>query len=251
MSAPSRRSPADEGELRVQVPPGWLQLTGSMSEEQATEAFVATLQADYEDLDGKRTAQLTREYHDARVLARTAGFHISGVLPTLWKSKHPTVWFYGLRVLNGIGGARLNPAALIERYLQVTVAGDGESPMDFYAVDGRVGASLSTTLPRPAVPEVSQPQRNRRGTTVISDALGAVVAALPLPGAPADVLLVFGAAPDVQQRSAMAIFASILIHSAHLVGGEDTGQVASLRTVGMRLEDAFGPGRATAAERTG
>lgn len=250
MNAPSQpssghRSPADEGELRVQVPPGWVPLTGSMSEGEATETFSARLRAEHGDLDEKRRTQMIREYDDARVLARSAGFHLSGVLPTLWKSKHPTVWFYGLRVLKDVGGERLNPAGLVERYLRVAVAGTGEAPIDFYAVDGRVGSSLATTLPRPAVPEVSQPVANRRGRKVISDALGVVVAALSLPGAPRDVLLVFGAAPDVEQRSAMAIFASILIHSAHIVGGS----VASVRTMGMRLEDAFGPGGA--AERTG
>lgn len=240
MNAPAPRSPGGEGELRVQVPPGWLPLTGAVSDEQAEAAFTAAVAPFRDKLNDRGLAALHQTFRDGRQLALGAGFHLAGALPTRWKQKIPTVWFYGMRVLRGVGGGAINPVALVERYLRVGLADPDSAPADFYAVDGRVGTSLHTTLPRQDLPDVEvgiapMPVKRR----LPNDPLGVVVAALPLPGSPRDVLLLFGAAPHAEQRSAMAIFASIMIHSAHVVGGK----ITTLRTVDLHLAEAFGPGQ--------
>ncbi len=75
--------------------------------------------------------------------------------------------------------------------------------------------------------------------------MGLVLAAVPLPGLSDAAGLVVGVSPTLDQRAAMAMFASVMAHSVHVVGEG----VPDVPVVDMTFEDAFGDQRSDGTAR--
>ncbi len=241
--SPAQVGSPPEWELRVQVPPGWIEFVAHEDDEAALAAFDEILEPHRGSLSAEETARLRRDFARARRLSVGANLRIGGAVLTLWEDGRPSVWYYGIWTLGMTELDGVNPVGLLERGLGWALGSD-RSPLslmlvdprqeDFTMVDGRVGSSLHATLRGdllsvpPDVGEVGAPAE-----------MGMVLAAVPLPGLPDAAALVVGVSPTLGQRAAMSVFASVMAHSVHVLGEG----VTDVPDFDMTFEEAFGDER--------
>lgn len=235
--------PPSEWELRVQVPPGWIEFVAHDDDDTALATFDELVEPHRDSLTAEETDQLRRGFARARQLSLGANLRIGGAVLTLWEVDRPTVWYYGVWTFGMAGLAGINPVGLLERGLGWAIDSDRSvlslmlsdtRQEDFDLIDGRVGSSLHATLRTDAIavpPELHDVQ--------VPEQMGLVLAAVPLPGLPEVAALIIGVSPTLDQRAAMSVCASMMAHSAHAVGDG----VADVAAVEMTLDQAFGDRR--------
>lgn len=235
-------SPA-EWELRVQVPPGWIEFVAHEDDEAALAAFDELLEPHRDALSDEQTARLRRDFARARRLSVGANLRIGGAVLTLWEDDLPTVWYYGIWTLGMTERNGVNPVGLVERGLGWALGSDrsalslmlvGSRQEDFALVDGRIGASLHATLRGDSLSTPSDAE----GVELPSE-MGIVLAAVPLPELPQAAALIVGVSPTLDQRAAMSVFASVMAHSVHVLGEG----VTDVPGIDMTVEEAFGDER--------
>lgn len=236
----SRDVEQPEWELRVQVPPGWIEFVAYEDDATAAAAFEALLEP-YAD-------SLSREQHDgmrdqlmwARRMSVAANLRIAGAVLTVWEDEQPTVWYYGAWAFGVAGLDGLNPVGLLERALGWAVESEQsalssllDAPVqeDFTTVDGRTGTSLYAIVRGSRLPSLAGGD-----DLILPEEAGLVLAGVPLPGLPDATALVVGVAPSVGERAAMSVWASLMTHSVHVIGGG----IDEVPAVDMTLEEAFG-----------
>ncbi len=158
----------------------------------------------------------------------------------MWEDELPTAWYYGVATFDASPLAGINPVGLIERGLE-SVLGSGSSAFsraisdpyweDFETVDGRVGSSLFATL-RAARLHMPPGADGLEPPGELGLALGVV----GLPGLPQIAAMIIGVSPTVEERAAMAVFASVMAHSVHVAGDG----LPELPMVDITLDEAFG-----------
>lgn len=228
-----------EWELRVQVPPGWIELVAHDDDDAALATFDELLEPHRDSLSVEETDRLRHGFVRARRLSVGASLRIGGAVLTLWEDDRPTVWYYGVWTFGTAGLEGLNPVGLLERGLGWALDSDRSAlssmlvdprQEDFDLVHGRIGTSLHATLRGdllalpPDVDDVEIPEQ-----------IGLVLAAVPLPGLPEVAALIIGVSPTLEQRAAMSMFASVMAHSVHAVGGD----VVDVAVLDMTLDQAF------------
>lgn len=238
-----------EWELRVQVPPGWIEFVAHADDDAALAVFDEMLAPHRDSLSAAETARLRCDFARARQLSVGARLRIGGAVLTLWQDGQLTVWYYGIWTLGMTELDGINPVGLLERGLRHALGSD-QSPLssmlidprqeDFAMVDGRVGSSLHATLRGdllsipPGAGEVGAPAE-----------MGMVLAAVPLPGLPDAAALVVGLSPTLDQRAAMSVFASVMAHSVHVLGNGVTEVPVFDRTLEEAFDDERSAGTAT------
>lgn len=241
--SPAPAGSPPEWELRVQVPPGWIEFVAHEDDDAALAAFDEILEPHRDSLSAEETAWLRRDFARARRLSIGASLRIGGAVLTLWEDGRPTVWYYGIWTLGMTELDGVNAVGLFERGLGRALGSD-RSPLssmlvdprqeNFTMVDGRIGSSLHAALRGdflgipPDADEVRAPAE-----------MGMVLAAVPLPGLPDTAALVVGVSPTLDQRAAMSVFASVMAHSVHVLGEGMT----DVPGFDMTFEDAFGDER--------
>lgn len=238
-----------EWELRVQVPPGWIEFVAHDDDDAALAVFDELLEPHRDSLSTGETARLRRDFTRARRLSVGANLRIGGAVLTRWDDDRPTVWYYGIWTFGMMGLDGVNPVGLLERGLGWALDSDRSAMAamladprqeDFAMVDGRVGSSLHATLRGDLVGAPPD------GDDIeVPAEMGLVLAAVPLPGLPDAAALVVGVSPTIGQRAAMSMFASVMAHSAHVVGEG----VADVPVLDVTFEEAFGDQRSAGTAR--
>lgn len=238
MSPEPAESP-QEWELRVQVPPGWVEFVAYEDDASALAAFDELLAPLSRALSADQVVRLRQNFARARCLSTGANLRIGGTVLTLWDENQPTAWYYGIWAWGMAGLDGISPVGLLERGLGWAVGSelsalsamlDHSEQEDFTLVDGRVGSSLHATLRADLVEVPTQAD----GIDPPGQ-MGIVLAAVPLPGLPDAAALILGVSPTVEQRPAMSVYASVMAHSVHVVGET----MPHVLTVDIALEDAF------------
>ncbi|WP_169309974.1 hypothetical protein [Aeromicrobium marinum] len=236
-------TPSEPWEFRAQVPPGYIELVHHETDDDMLALFDEMLQPHADQLSDADLGATRTQLVSARRLLSSSGLQIGGVLMTAWEGR-ATTWLYGVWLLHVESDVGLNPVGLVERVLG-GVLGGGGSPVasllsdvvqeDFELLGGRVGSSLYAVADTTAL----TPPAGLEGVDLPTSA-GLVLAAVPVPELPEVAALVVGAAPTVEERGAMAVFASGIAHTAHLM--PDDPQVEA-RPVEISILDAFGIAR--------
>lgn len=225
-------------ELRVQTPPGWIEFAAHEDDAAAERSFVELIEPYREHLDPAEYKRSVDVFRTMRAVAVQSGFQVSGALLAAWHDA-PTVWTYGVRVMGLADNLGFSLAGLLERVFRSKIATGSDKPEEFKTVDGRVGSALVTTA--------ELDPRAREASTapeVLSDTMGMCVATVPLPGIPDAAALVVGASPTVDERDAMSVIASVMVHSVHVVGGDLEHEI---QVVDASFEESFGLAEAGAA----
>ncbi len=229
-------------ELRTQVPPGYFELVQHESDDDMLAALDEMLEPHLDQLTDADVAGTRTQLLTARHMLAAVGLQIGGVVITAWEGR-ASVWMYGVWLAPVQTDIGLNPVGLIERILASAVSGTGRTslaallsggePEDFDLLGGRVGSSLYTTADASALPLPPE----MAGVDLPASA-GVVLAAVPMPELPEVGALVMGAAPTVEERGAMAIGASVIAHTAHLMPIDEPDVKAT--QIDVTLADLFG-----------
>lgn len=234
--------------LATGLPPGWIELAAHQSDDGLRAYLDAQAKADGDPYTPEQSAMLVDACVRGRqVLAGMSWQHFGAVVTSAasevvededaevgWL---PTVWAFGVGLLNIPPTNDINPIGMAQRVLGRLATVEEVAP--FRLDDGRDGVAM--TLKAEAEMDPSQPDPTTALPQLDVKKLGVWACLLPVPGLPESLSLTVGVAPNTIERLAMSYVAGQIASSVHWV--QDTTELVDepiiIDTTGSLLPGGF------------